>query len=238
MFWYGINSSSFEPKNIKKTSVFDKGGYFIIQENNTKTFIRCGSYKDRPYQSDNLHLDVWVNGKNYLRDNGSYKYNTKAKYLNYFTGSEGHNTVSVEGADQMKKGRRFIWYYWIKDAKGRLSNFNNYFEFIGHIRAFKHIRKNIIHERAVKKFKSKNIWEIVDTTSNTKSLVLYQYWHLNPDFLNEIHITTKDEKGNLLSPLIEEKWYSSYYGIKEKSIRYTYRTKGNKFLTKIKITDK
>ena len=47
-----------------------------------------------------------------------------------------------------------------------------------------------------------------------------------------------DEKGNLLSPLIEEKWYSSYYGIKERSIRITYKTKGNKFTTKINIIDK
>ena len=29
----------------------------------TKTFIKCGAYKDRPCQSDNLHLDIWVDGE-------------------------------------------------------------------------------------------------------------------------------------------------------------------------------
>ena len=111
-------------------------------------------------------------------------------------------------------------------------------ELKGYIKAFKHIRKNIIHNRIVKKYFSENVWEITDTISNTKSLYIYQYWHLNPDFLNQVDITTMDEKGNLLSPLIEEKWYSSYYGIKERSIRITYKTKGNKFTTKINIIDK
>ena len=36
-----------------------------------------------------------------------------------------------------------------------------------------------------------------------------------------------------LEPLIEEKWHSSYYGIKEKSIRLSFKTKTNKFTTKI-----
>ena len=238
IFWYGVNNSSVKPLSINELNEFNKGGYFIIQENNTKTFIRCGSYKDRPFQSDNLHLDIWVNGVNYLRDNGSFKYNTKVDYLNYFTGTEGHNTVSVKGENQMKKGSRFIWYYWVKESKASLKKTHNYYEFNGYIKAFKHIRKNIIHNRIVKKYFSENVWEITDTISNTKSLYIYQYWHLNPDFLNHVDITTMDEKGNLLSPLIEEKWYSSYYGIKERSIRITYKTKGNKFTTKINIIDK
>jgi len=238
IFWYGVNYSSDKPVAINKVNEFNKGGYFIIQENNTKTFIRCGSYNDRPSQSDNLHLDIWVNGVNYLRDNGSFKYNTKVDYLNYFTGTEGHNTVSVEGENQMKKGSRFIWYYWVKESKASLKKTHNYYEFNGYIKAFKHIRKNIIHNRIVKKYFSENVWEITDIISNTKSLYIYQYWHLNPDFLDQVDITTMDEKGNLLSPLIEEKWYSSYYGIKEKSIRITYKTKGNKFTTKINIFDK
>ncbi len=41
------------------------------------TFIRCGKHKDRPSHADNLHLDIPVEGKNYLTDGGSYKYITE-----------------------------------------------------------------------------------------------------------------------------------------------------------------
>lgn len=43
-------------------------------------------------------------------DGGSYKYNTTEKLLRYFMGTESHNTIMLEGHDQMLKGDRFIWY--------------------------------------------------------------------------------------------------------------------------------
>ena len=62
---------------------FDKGGYYCIREKDTFSFIRCGRYKDRPAHADNLHLDIWYQGENYLFDGGSYKYNTTEKLLRY-----------------------------------------------------------------------------------------------------------------------------------------------------------
>ena len=116
-YWYGIQPVKNSPKIFSGSREFKEGGYYIIQEGNTKTFIRCGAYKDRPYQSDNLHLDIWIDGENVLRDNGSYKYNTNKELINYFNGAGGHNTISIDGKDQMQKGDRFIWNYWVKDAK-------------------------------------------------------------------------------------------------------------------------
>ncbi|WP_303687299.1 heparinase II/III family protein, partial [Nonlabens dokdonensis] len=87
--WYGLSdvhkSAYLKPKEINQ---FNVGGYYILQEENVKTFVRCGAYKDRPAQSDNLHIDIWVDGINVLRDSGSYKYNTEKELLNYFNGCE------------------------------------------------------------------------------------------------------------------------------------------------------
>ena len=124
---------------------FNKGGYYILQEGNTKTFIRCGAYKDRPYQSDNLHIDIWIDGKNVLRDNGSYQYNTNKELINYFNGSEGHNTISIDGKDQMQKGDRFIWNYWVKYAKANLTESQNKFIFKGEIKGFKHLGSEVFY---------------------------------------------------------------------------------------------
>lgn len=101
------------------THVFSQGGYFTLKEADTLTFIRCGAYKDRPFQADNLHLDIWVNGENIMRDAGSYLYNTDEKWVKYFAGTASHNTVMLGEYDQMCKGPRFVWYDWVKEANGR-----------------------------------------------------------------------------------------------------------------------
>ena len=233
--WYGIENPKKITNRQKTTHIFHDGGYYIINEKNSKTFIKCGAYKDRPGQSDNLHLDIWVDGINYLRDAGSYKYNTKSIYINFFNGCQGHNTISLSGEDQMLKGNRFIWYYWVKKAHGKLEKNEHYIEFEGDIEAFRHVKNGVKHRRKVKKITGQNKWQVEDKVFNKGDRKIYQYWNLNPNEAEAIEIITKDKDGNRLQPLVEEKWFSSYYGIKEKSIHYTFETAGDTFLTQITI---
>lgn len=232
-FWYGTEPVNKPPNQIPELNEFKNSGYYIIQEENTKTFIRCGRYKDRPYQSDNLHLDVWINGENILRDSGSYKYNTKKDLINYFNGSEGHNTISIDGKDQMQKGDRFIWNYWVKYAKGTLNEYQNKFVFKGEIKGFKHLGPDISHQRIITKRKGLSEWLIEDIIVGFEKKTSLQYWHFSNEVIKKLSITSVDINNKKIEPLIEEKWYSSYYGIKEKSIRLSFKTKTNKFITKI-----
>jgi hypothetical protein len=235
--WYGLTPEKVAYKHPNDVSIFEEGGYYMIQENNTKTFLRCGKYKDRPFQSDNLHLDIWVNGINILQDSGSYKYNTDKVTIDYFNGSEGHNTVSVDNENQMLKGGRFIWYYWIKEARASIKSKKDFYEFSGKIKAFKQIHKNIHHTRDVLKYKGENRWQIKDLLSNKNTKTIYQYWHIPISYINHVEITSKDRQGNSLQPLVEEKWYSGYYGFKEKSIRITFATQSDTFNTIISINN-
>ena len=232
-FWYGIQPENREPNKISELNEFKNSGYYIIQEENTKTFIRCGVYKDRPYQSDNLHLDIWVDGENILRDNGSYKYNTDKQFLDYFNGCEGHNTVSVSGENQMQKGERFIWYDWVKDAKANLNEMQDKFIFNGKIKGFKHLHSDISHQRIVTKVKGLNEWIVKDILSGVKNKTSFQYWHFPSKIYDQLSITSIDQKNKKLEPIIENKWHSSYYGIKENSIRLSFKSDTNIFITKI-----
>lgn len=232
-FWYGVQPKNMEPNKISEINVFKNGGYYILQEDNTKTFIRCGAYKDRPYQSDNLHLDVWVDGENILRDNGSYKYNSDKKLLQYFTGTEGHNTLSVANKNQMQKGERFIWFFWVKYAKAFLIKEKNNFSFMGRIKAYEQLGNNIFHQRKVIKAFGKNEWLVEDKIEGVKKQTNYQYWHFPIDLKEKISITSVDENNTSLEPNIEQKWYSGYYGVKESSLRLSFASKTNIFKTKI-----
>lgn len=236
-YWYGLSRGAIINYQLpKEINTFNDGGYYIIQEEDVKTFIKCGSYKDRPAQSDNLHIDIWTNGINILRDSGSYKYNTKKELLQYFNGCEGHNTVSISKEDQMLKGERFIWYNWIKQANASLKKENNVYKFKGIIKAFKNIGNSIYHHRSITKKVSQNTWTITDKIENIHGGTIYQYWHIHPGYLDKIKIETFDKNGVFLEPLLEEKWYSGYYGVKEKSIRLTFVTNTNIFNTQISIS--
>ena len=232
-FWYGVNPVNKNSEKIVGLNEFKNSGYYIIQDRNTKTFIRCGSYKDRPYQSDNLHLDIWINGKNVLRDNGSYSYNTNKDLIDYFNGSKGHNTVSISGENQMKKGKRFIWYYWIKNAIATLRKSDNKFIFSGKINAFKQLGDDIWHHREVIKTLNQDKWYVEDSLIGIINKPSFQYWHFSKEMKDRLSITCVDKYNKEILPLLEEKWHSSYYGVKESSIRLTFQTNTNKFKTKI-----
>ena len=187
--WYG-----FSPKSLPKIRLengihtFPNGGYYVIRESDTLTFLRCGSHKDRPGQADNLHLDLWHQGKNILIDGGSYKYNTDEATLRYFMGTASHNTVQLGDADQMQKGGRFIWYYWTQTAgQPTLKEEADRYVFSGAIHAFQHLGKDILHRRNVVKKKGEPIWEIEDVVENAPAGVpLRQLWHTPPESPLEI----------------------------------------------------
>lgn len=187
---------------------FEKGGYYILREEESFTFIRCGNHKDRPSQADNLHIDVWVNGENILRDGGSYKYNTDTQTVAYFVGTASHNTVMVENQSQMLKGGRFIWYYWTQARKADWKNTQNEFIFEGEISAFRQLHPRATHKRIVKKKKGENVWTIVDQVTHLDGKKKQQIWNYSN---KKIHIVAD----KALNKKETKSWHSSYYGKKK-----------------------
>ena len=51
--------------------------------------------------------------------------------------------------------------------------------------------------------------------------------------IDKLSITSLDRNNKKLEPILEEKWYSSYYGVKEKSTRLSFESNTNMFTTKI-----
>lgn len=71
--------------------------------------FRCGTLQDRFAQADQLHVDIFWKGLNIAQDGGSYRYNQELDFHDWFMGTSSHNTVSVDGRDQMLRVRRFKW---------------------------------------------------------------------------------------------------------------------------------
>jgi Heparinase II/III-like protein/Heparinase II/III N-terminus len=97
--------------------IADDGGFSILRRGLVMAMLRYPRFRFRPSQADALHLDLWLNGENLLRDGGTYSYNTDPQCLNYFGGTASHNTVQFDGQDQMPRLSRFLFGDWLKTKR-------------------------------------------------------------------------------------------------------------------------
>jgi hypothetical protein len=223
------NNPIFDPIQMQFGAVsFAKSGYFIFREKQHFTFIRCASYKDRPAQADNLHIDIWINGENVLFDGGTYKYNTDVATANYFFGTQSHNTVMIGDENQMLKGGRFIWYYWTKALQTKTHESSDFYSFEGKISAFRFLNKNITHQRKVFIYKNENKWEIEDRVENNP-LTAKQLWNFTENS-NLIILANSTDKE--LVSIAKESFQSNYYGVKsmQKGVCFAFQ---NHIITKV-----
>jgi hypothetical protein len=233
---WNINSTLniFEP--LKKNlgwNIFPVGGFYIANLEQSCTFIRCGNHRDRPSQADNLHIDIWYKNHNILTDGGSYKYNSIASDLNYFFGTESHNTVMLNNLNQMEKGGRFIWYFWTQVNNVNISENSNELIFEGGISAFQYLSKKIKHNRRIIISKNNSSWQVNDTIINKpKSSTMRQLWH--PIQNDGYYLSILNNTDAIIR---KDGYYSSSYGQKE-SIEYiSVESQNNSINTILKIDE-
>src|ERR1700676_2355094 len=102
----------------RTTNVPDSTGYHRLGTENSWALVRAGRYRRRPFQADQLHVDLWWHGLNLARDAGTYLYNGEPPWNNGLAGTAVHNTVVVDRRDQMRRAGRFLWLDWAQ-ASGR-----------------------------------------------------------------------------------------------------------------------
>ena len=95
-----------------KSKEFCDGGFVKFNSINYWLLLRYSRFHFRPSHADIFHVDLWVDGQNILQDSGSYSYN-----LNYlsdaeFKGIAAHNTIQLDGHEQMPLLSRFLWGAW------------------------------------------------------------------------------------------------------------------------------
>ena len=78
--------------------------------------VRFPSFAFRPAHADALHLDLWVDGVNLLRDGGSYSYNPAPGATPDLRATAAHNTIEFDGRDQMPRLGRFLFGDWLKSS--------------------------------------------------------------------------------------------------------------------------
>ena len=139
-------------------------GYYRLGNKNSWALVRAGHYSRRPFQADQLHVDLWWHGLNLARDAGTYLYNGNPPWDNGLAGTAVHNTVMVDRHDQMRRAGRFLWLDWSQaSARFCFSSSQNSAElpdrFEGEHDGYH--RLGVKHRRIVQ-FVSEDAWVIVD----------------------------------------------------------------------------
>lgn len=113
IYWLGLTLPEANLAAPHSTQ-FDDGGYFVLRQKTVMALLLYPRFRFRPSQADALHLDFWVNGENWLRDAGTFSYNTEQRWMDYFPGTVAHNTVQFDDRNQMPRLSRFLFGAWLK----------------------------------------------------------------------------------------------------------------------------
>lgn len=93
-------------------------GFHRLGTRDSWALVRAGRYERRPFQADQLHVDIWHKGLNLARDAGTYLYNGDPPWDNALARTAVHNTITIDSRDQMRRAGRFLWLDWAQ-ATGR-----------------------------------------------------------------------------------------------------------------------
>lgn len=170
--------SSFEIREHKV------GGYFALVTPDAHAFIRCHAIKRRPGHADMLHFDLWAAGINVLCDSGTYSYVAQSKDGAWLRSTAAHNTLQIDGLDQMTPFRRFLWLDWtmarvlysrhVSEAGGER------IEWSGEHDGYRRHPRAIVHRRSLSC--AKGVWTVTDEvlpeTDTGKSFEVALHWNL------------------------------------------------------------
>lgn len=152
-------------------------------------YLRAARFDGRPGHADQLHLDVWWNGQNIAMDAGTYSYNAEPPWNNALTHTAVHNTVELNGQDQMTRAGRFLYLDWAQAEAISIGPETLSFQHDGYRKL------GLLHQRTVRIMSWG--WQVTDqvtslkyrTTSATVSARLH--WLL-PDWTWQVE-TSRDE---------------------------------------------
>lgn len=227
------------------------GGYYTIRTSNGFVFTRCARFRHRPAQADMLHVDLWWRGQNIALDAGTFSYNAPAPWERALSQTEHHNTVSVDGLNQMEAAGRFLWLPWLaaRVISNKRSSARSLHYWEGEHDGYRRLANPVRHRRAIIRMGDEN-WLVVDRLNSSSHHDYRLHWLLAdvPYDWNhgEPHLTLRTDCGMFYvncattgglgeATLIraDEKsprgWASPYYGGREPALSLALTGRGSDF---------
>ena len=225
-------------------SAFPDGGVYLLRDADSKAVIRCTDYRERPSHADQLHVDLWIHGVNLACDAGTYLYTGEGIWRNGLARTLVHNTVTVDGLDQMDMLSRFTWVDWAKGQVLRQGDIDGLPGWQGKHDGYQRLTDPVRHRRTLLNLGGDR-WLVVDHLTG-KQLHNYRLHWLLPDLPyerdgNGIHLRSGREDIQVVVGTVDAEadhsiarsdpestrgWRSRYYGHKEAALSVALEVRG------------
>lgn len=181
------------PPPARGNLALERGGIYTLHQDRSWIFAHAESFRDRPMQADELHVDLWWRGLNMARDPGTFMYYGPPELYAWFRGTRCHNTVAVDDRDQMEPGPRFLWASRAQ-ASVRMEGSTLFMSHDG----YRRLAPPVTHERRIRRLGS-DMWLVVDDLRSAEPHRYSLHWLL-PDvpFRRESpeHLVLETEAGS------------------------------------------
>ena len=177
--WFlgNIENCNNQKHSFESISFLPTGIHILRNSDQDFCVFRCGTPPDRFGQSDQLHVDIFFDGKNIICDGGSYLYNDELRFHQYLMGTNSHNTVIVDEQDQMILWRRFKWLYKSEAKLLQFDPINK--EVVGEHYGYHRIDKGLTHKRTIK-LNSDNVFIKDELKNPSKNSHIFKlHWNLD-----------------------------------------------------------
>ena len=154
-----------------------EGGYYTLRSPAGFAFTRAGHFRHRPSQADCLHVDIWWRGQNIALDPGTYSYNAEPPWNNPLAHTAYHNTVTVDGHDQMQRVSRFLWLPWARSRATSYAASKSLACWEGFHDGYRRIDRGGRHRRAIVRL-FEDHWLVVDRLDLAQPRTIRLHWQL------------------------------------------------------------
>jgi len=189
--WFGLRPAD---------RIADSSAYLTdnLRGQNSWAYLRASHFKSRLSHIDQLHLDLWWRGLNIAQDAGTFLYNAAPPWDNPLVTTRVHNTVMVDGRDQMTRAGRFLVLDWASAYSKNLIETDE--NILGRVRAHHRGYGRVKHERTVTVYRDER-WLIEDILTSPRRLPhTYRLHWLLPDWEYQLEETESAVRLRLNSP--------------------------------------
>ncbi len=171
--WLAGRKTDHQAAGLNLRNRFVQSGLAIWHTGRGRLVFRCPQrFRHRPAHCDGLHVDLWLDGVNVLRDGGTYSYNCDEPWQSYFKSVAAHNTIQFDDHDQMPSHGRFLLGQWIECRVSEDEDGNG-------VSAEYRDAHHCQHKRCVER--NETGWRITDELSGYSSKAVLR-WRLTPEW--------------------------------------------------------
>jgi hypothetical protein len=118
LLWLNLSMPAEKPKRFELPH-FNEVPW--VGDSKFRVYFQAIQYHSRPAHADQLHADIWYKGHNLAMDAGTFSYNAAPPWENALAQTAVHNTITIDGLNQMLPAGRFLWLEW---ANARVTEIN------------------------------------------------------------------------------------------------------------------